>query len=370
MKSGILGGSYVKDDTVWQGHPDVALFKDKIYVVYRESDEHMTTGATCIKVVHGKMVTGNLVSVEQTWFGYVSDPKIIASSLRRLNCPRLSVIGDTLWMICDEVDSYGVNNYFEAENDPTRTRIFLWKTKDGENWEGPIHTNITGIVPDRIVVNNAGTTPLFCIGTHCASSVSRKSRLIQRIWHSDNLEEGNFIPYVVSDYMHLSLCEGSFFQSWNFNCCLMRENSGYGSPSYLSVSSDWKKWSNPIPTRMFGCHRPVVGVLRSNNVLVTYRENSHIHSKSCWAKNTFAYLIKPDDWGISAGAVENPDKESIRTNKGIILPLDHDSSQIRPDSGYTGWVQLPDDSIFIVNYITNDAPTPYIKWYLIRESEF
>ena len=31
---------------------------------------------------------------------------------------------------------------------------------------------------------------------------------------------------------------------------------------------------------------------------------------------------------------------------------------------------MPDESIFIVNYITADAPKPYIRWYSIFEEEF
>ena len=38
--------------------------------------------------------------------------------------------------------------------------------------------------------------------------------------------------------------------------------------------------------------------------------------------------------------------------------------------GAPGWVELDDGNIFVVNYITDDAPKPYIKWYLINEDMF
>ncbi len=42
----------------------------------------------------------------------------------------------------------------------------------------------------------------------------------------------------------------------------------------------------------------------------------------------------------------------------------------KPDGGYTGWVQLPDGRIFVVNYITDDAPKPYIRGYILNEEDF
>jgi len=82
----MYSGIAIRDDDVWQGHPDVALFMDRIYIVYRQSEMHLTSGPTEIRVIKGKVVDDN---GSRSWFGYVSDPQVVASSLRRLNCPRL-----------------------------------------------------------------------------------------------------------------------------------------------------------------------------------------------------------------------------------------------------------------------------------------
>ena len=105
-----------------------------------------------------------------------------------------------------------------------------------------------------------------------------------------------------------------------------------------------------------GCHRPVSGVLKSGRVLTTYREASFSFQRGFWAKNTFACLT---------------DNKSVLKDFGnsVILPLDHDRSPCS-DSGYTGWVQLSDESIFVVNYITADAQRAYVKWYQIHEDDF
>ena len=353
----MYSGTVIRDEDQWQGHPDVALFKNKIYIVYRQSDEHMTHGPTSINLVTGSIINRE---GESPYLSYISFPKTIAASLHRLNCPRLTVIGDALWMICDEVQSMregDTKGYFAAEDDPNLTRVFLWKTIDGDHWDGPFHTNITGILPDKILPAEGG----YCIATHTGVKVKNtpRRRLAQNLWFTKDLENGNFVRYQIASDSRYHLCEASLFKYNNRYCCLMRENSGKGLPAFLSISKDCKEWEGLIRTRMFGCHRPVAGILKSGKILITYRENVHPHIHPLWARNTFAYLAQ---YTIK--------DEKIDVSKGVILPIDHDNNKIRSDSGYTGWVQLQDESIFIVNYLTGDAPTPYIKWYLIREEDF
>lgn len=354
MKKGIVN----RDDGVWQGHPDVAFFNGKLFVVYRESDRHKTATETRIQLAWSEDT--------ETFFG----PTTIASSLDRYNCPRLSVIGDTLYTLCDCVKAS--EDYIGAEDTPELTNVFLWHSKDGETWEGPIDLGITGIVPDRIFQFHGK----FLIATHIKEYLikenesdeltegdkrnflpyDRKGSLVQNVWISSDLE-GPWLQHSVAQVEGLNLCEGSIFSVQNRIFCVMRENSGRGKPAYYCISKQGTRWSEVMETRMAGCHRPVCGILRSGNLLTTYREASHSFLPGFWAKNTFACLTH-----ISSLREKN-------FNKSVILPLDHDNGR-RSDSGYTGWVQLPDDSIFVVNYITGNAPKPYIKWYRFDESEF
>lgn len=348
----MLDGIVTRDNSAWQGHPDVAWFNDKLFVVYRESDHHIAKGYTRICLVRK--------SKEQRF----SEPIAIAKSSNRFNCPRLSIVGDTLWLICDEVVIAGRG--FKIENDESKTKTFLWKTKDGDEWEGPIQINIKGIVPDRICPTDDG----FLIATHTKMYFGEKSRnkkiekiqkehcgyLVQNIWHATDLE-GEWTKYPLCHKEGYNLCEASVCRLHDGSyLALMRENSALGLPSFACYSQDGITWSNPIETRMFGCHRPVTGQLKSGNLLTTYREASGLFLPRLWAKNTFACLTN---------------KSSIQEDlaQSIILPLDHDNSK-QSDSGYTGWIQLPDKTIFIVNYITQNAPQPFIKWYMIQESDF
>ena len=64
-----------------------------------------------------------------------------------------------------------------------------------------------------------------------------------------------------------------------------------------------------------------------------------------------------------------PDRHILRwhVSKKDSRPL---SLPDRPDWGYSGWVELPDGSVYAVQYITADAPAtkPFIRGYLIPRS--
>jgi len=332
-------GTVARNNKIWQGHPDVALFQGKLFVSYRASDRHLTQGKTEIHI------TSTKDTVPYAWLGYLEfkDPAVVAKTKDRYNCPRLTVIGEYLYLICDEVDAS--ENYIHAENDEKKTRIMMWKTLDGDEWEGPIRTNIYGIVPDKIIRTRNG----YLIATH----TGKGRRLVQNVWYNEDLVKATaWKQFRLCHHRELNLCEASIVNVGKKYMCLMRENSGMGLPAYVCESKDGLVWDNLCPTRMFGCHRPVCGMLSNGKILTTYREASHSFKRGYWAKNTFACLSNPDDLVQS-----------------IILPLDHDRSA-HSDGGYTGWVELPDGAIFIVNYIVNHAVNPYICWYVIRQEEF
>jgi hypothetical protein len=108
---------------------------------------------------------------------------------------------------------------------------------------------------------------------------------------------------------------------------------------------------------MLGCHRPVAGLLPDGRVLVTYRQTSR--SRPNWAKNFAAYL---ED---QASARET---EPVRQT-GVVLVLDHDR-HTAPDQGYSGWVALPDDRLFVVNYIRDTGPQAHIRGYSLALEDF
>ena len=45
--------------------------------------------------------------------------------------------------------------------------------------------------------------------------------------------------------------------------------------------------------------------------------------------------------------------------------IDTDNHESHHDQGYSAWVQTADNEIYMVNYITDDAPKAYIRGYRI-----
>jgi|19_taG_2_1085344.scaffolds.fasta_scaffold01663_7 sialidase-1 len=353
-------GVVINTEDKWQGHPDVALFRtnnqDCLFVVYRESEHHKTNENTSIKVVKS--------SLDGNGFSFGEPVTLFESGTEgRYNCPRLSVVDDKLFCIVDYIKNDD-SNFISAENTEGNTEIHSRRTINvaGIDIWHPQQKfpGITGIVPDRLLRYNGS----YVLATHMARpSVVRHldGRLVQDIWINSSDESGlyNWEKCLVAGDMIHNLCEASVFKINDKHLgCLMRENSQKGLPAFYCRSQDGgRNWTKHKPTRIFGCHRPVMGKLKSGNFFVTYREQSSIFSQDCWARNTFSAIVMPTDEGY-------PNFNQIN-----ILPLDHDRSS-KPDGGYTGWVQLPDESIFIVNYITDDSPKPQIRYYVVKEDEY
>jgi len=128
----------------------------------------------------------------------------------------------------------------------------------------------------------------------------------------------------------------------------MRENKGLGRPVYKCFSTDGgETWDGPYETLMDGGHRPVAHFTENGQVLITYR---YYPGRGAAMQNTFAYME-------SEKSAREPDRAKQR---GVILPMDHDGHP-RPDSGYTGWVELEPGQFFAVNYTRDGAPMAQIR---------
>ena len=361
------GGIVQNKRSMWQGHPDVAYFNRQIYVTWRESENHKANKDTSIKLTYPSNSDFTVFkSGTQT---------IFKSKTGRFNCPRLKVIGNKMWIICDFVNSAkksiqkeddkglfsgGKSSFVDAENQVENTSILRKWTKDGTHWSDEIKTNMTGILPDRIFPTKDNH---FLVATHCFKNFMPESpagSLVQSVWRTNDLESGSWIKHPIPQRVNLNLCEGSIVGDTHGKLmCIMRENSQKGLPAFVSFSVDQgRSWSDLHMTRLYGCHRPSVGRLNSGRYLITYRHQVSSFKPNFWARNVVAALVEPDEMFSP-----NPCQDTI------MYPLDHDNSQ-KPDGGYTGWVQLDNGSIYIVNYITKDHRRAYIRYYIIREEDF
>jgi len=339
----------------WLGFPDIAYFKGQFFVVYRKTTHHQSH------------TSGLWMSVSKDLKNFTHTEIITPESLHRWNCPRLSICDDELVMIVDCVKAKSNQSFGEAENDIDNLNVYILRSKYGINWSEPVLTGIKGIVPDRVryIAKKPGFGSSRLLTT---AHICHKGIFYQKPWvYSDGNGWRVMFDNAINRPSHLmnyeiSLqnkfdCEGSICYDGEKYICLMRNNSQAHYPADIAFSDNCILWDDPKQTRLFGCHRPTFGILKSGNYLVTYREQMSKHNKQFWARNTFACLV-PKRSVYS----DNPFDEMN------ILPLDHDNG-VKPDGGYTGWVQVGDD-IIVVNYITGNNLTPYIKWYQINEDDF
>ena len=118
---------------------------------------------------------------------------------------------------------------------------------------------------------------------------------------------------------------------------------------------------NYFPTDLYQCQRPSSGII-DGKLFITYRMSSPSFSSKTWAKNTMGAYINLDYFArIHAENLFKTYNFCSYSLDFTIFPIDYDKHE-KCDSGYTGWCVLPDGKIFLVNYIKNNAPKPYISW--------
>ncbi len=319
----------------------------KLLTVYRESDSHSAA-------VYSHLVTRESANWGESW----SERRVLTESyqadgvLFNWNCPRVGQLADgRLWVLCD---GYPVPPG-EARTQDSRI-YFWWSGDEGRTWSGPQPTPIPGIVPDRLLVTQAGTW-LVATHVHCADSED----IVQYVCRSEDAGQTWSEPIVLCQEAGLQPCEASLVQlpGDGLLVAYMRENSGQGRPGPKCFSrDDARTWEGPYETDMLGCHRPVAGLLPDGRVLVTYRQTSR--SGPNWAKNFAAYLEDQD-----SARETNPSRQT-----GVVLVLDHDR-YTPADQGYSGWAALPDERrLYVVNYIRDTAAQAHIRGYVLDVEEF
>jgi len=131
----------------------------------------------------------------------------------------------------------------------------------------------------------------------------------------------------------------------------LREDSWNGNNGFIVFSDDLGRsfyGLREIPVK--GMHRPAVGYLASGDILLSYREHP---SREVRYRDLKMCILAESE-------VADPD-----TMKPEFHLLDHDGSE-DPDGGYSAWVQLPDGTVLMANYIVDDAPKAYIRGYRIQ----
>ncbi|MGC9359843.1 MAG: sialidase family protein [Anaerolineae bacterium] len=334
-----------RDDEVYEAWPDLARAQDgRLVCVFSECTHHLDRSFT-------RLVTVESLDDGRSW----SQKRPLTEATRGLpywDCARITALRDgRLAVVADLIHG-------DERGDSSLLEVFLWLSSDhGMTWDGPQPVPVRGIVPDRLLELPSGRWL-------CAAHVvdPKTGYLMQRVWLSDDQGDTWHGPFAVAQQVGLHLCEASLVPLEDGTVvALMRENSGLGRDCYKAISRDWgEHWDGPYRFPLPGCHRPVGGMLQEGLVLITYR--FHHGGRSVWGggtQNMMAALT-------NAPSLLSTERQQATTR---ILPLDYDHSA-QPDLGYTGWVQLPDGSIYVVNYIMDDAPKGQIRGYRLDLTEW
>lgn len=334
-----------RDDTVYEAFPALGLtLRGHLICVYLECTRH--TDRSYTRIVYR-------VSTDRgrTW----SDKTALTEGTTGLDyfydCPSIARLSDGRMVIVTNKVPKKEQRYFHD----TSNELYIGND-DGTVWEGPFPTPVQGIVPDTLCELSTGRWLL---------SAHRKSKmhgyLEQLLWYTDDEGKHWSGPITMASVEGLHLCEASILRLPDDTLvAFYRENSGEGWDCYKSISKDCgETWEGPYRTPIPGCHRPVVRLLDSGNVMMTYRfyQGGPVGYGS--TQNFFGAWMTPET------ALETDRrKQWVR-----IMPIDYDPSPVA-DNGYSGWVQFEDGEIYAVQYIADDSANCQIRGYSLRESDF
>jgi sialidase-1 len=342
-----------RDDGVYEAFADIAQTPGGTLVcTYRESMAHAPWPFS--RIVVRRSENGGF-----TWpHRQVVIEKDDEAGEGRLNCSRITACRDgTLLLI---VDFYvpGRDRWVSpVEN-------LLFRSSDaGRTWDGPTETGITdGIVPSIKELSNGDLLIGVTRQRSADGSLSglKEEQTVYRSGDTGRTWEG---PSVVPGPPHLRLNEGDFAELDDGTVvCYMRED-GERLTGWKSTSDDggWT-WTESFRSQMHSClGRPSVGRIRSGEIVVTYRFRSGVSTSLALYVETPAEAVRRDD--------PNPDDYMTDYRQARFAFLDNDRS-LHPDSGYSGWVQLPSGDLYVVNYVTDDAPRAFIRGYIVSRHDW
>jgi len=342
-----------RDESIYEAFPDVALAPSgRLVCVFAECTHHHNRDYT-------RMMVCDSTDRGRTW----SPKRPLTEALRGdprkdpfWDCPRVVCLSDgRLAAVTNRVARLAGDGGGRSEE----SNWLQFSEDEGQTWTDRQATPVEGIVPDRLVELASGR---WVLAAHTAPETDGERAWQVRCWLSDDAGASWRGPITIAAKPPLQLCEPSVFELGGGELvCLMRENSRRGLDAFKCVSRDGgESWTGPVPFPLPGCHRPVGGLLDSGRVLVTYRFlPGGRGGLGWWTQNTFAALTD-----VESCLAEQRAEAGVR-----ILPLDYDRSR-EADTGYTGWVQLDDGEIYVVNYLLDDAAKAWIRGYALRESDF
>lgn len=296
----------------YSSFPDIVKFNGQYICVYREGDSHHPTKSWLMmtRSSNGEnWKKRNFAYSELDKQGFV------------FNCPKFSIIEDTLWLVCDTKTSQK-ERFSEWE-------IVAWYTKDGKTWNGVIDFKINGMVPDKIIKYKNQ----YIMGYH----IIENEGLVQMAAHSVDCKYWRDRTTVAISNSH-QYCEGSIVNVSDSLICFLRDNRNPLAQARYTISHDGYNWTEPVRLGI-SAQRIVAGIKKygahKGEIIATYRDTLN-RTISLFALNLSSEKL----------TTYEIDSENKDTNLY--------------DFGYTGWVENEDGSVSIVYYIKKNNNNPVI----------
>lgn len=290
-----------------------------------------------------------------------------------LNCPRIIALRDGTILI------FGDFTRFEEDN-TMRVLALLWRSEDnGATWQGPeeLNMDVPGYQPaptelrdGRLLLGQdiPDKGPAVCFSTDKGRS-----------WTATT-----FIPITEVDHIdevsYVELEDGTIA---GFGRNTFREQHHIPSTALKVISRDGgRTWTGPFQTWLMGCEgRPKAGLLASGEVCVTYRCDlpnellaMHVMTQAPAGSEELGHVVErrplPEDIPGEEARAQGQERpwymKGYYPGRTIILDVDR---SVHRDNGYSGWVQLANGDVFVVDYIHDDAPLAQIRGYRVSRSD-
>jgi len=341
-----------RNDEFHESWPDVALAENgNLVVAYQESESH-----------GGGPVSTIVSRVSGDWGATWSEKTVVVSTRRSdegwLNCSKLLRLqDDSILLVVDNILPHESPPGAHHFSDYTHAVIWLFRSHDsGRSWTGPEVTDIRGGIVPSIAQLRDGAL-LLGVTVFEPDNNWHQHQVVYRSADNGRTWTG---PITVGRHPVRQPNEGDFVELTTGEVvCYMRDDTRPVPNGLKAISRDGGQTWGPLygsgPWIYSG--RPDVGLLSTGEVFLTTRVEG--------AQPPGHYLgayMEPQDAALQPTPLEGAPPTEARW-----ALLDNDTNP-KPDWGYSGWVELPDGSVYVTQYITADAPAPhcFIRGYRLR----
>ncbi len=314
-----------QDSEYYLSFPDIIRSKKDLnifFMVYRSGNSHHpTTSKLVLKKSTNK---GRDWKTQQEFILNMEDHKYV------WNCPRLSYIGDILYIVCDAKSS-------TFERQAHFKTMFLTSTTEGDFFR-MTDTPFPGMVPDKIIPFQG---KYFCANHKVKNTRNELIQLISwsrdgKLWYDTN---------IMAHDDTCQFCEASVVNiDDQYLIAYLRDNGGHKKNIYTVTSKNGIEWTEPYKLEIFG-----------------QRVTALKHPIENYATQVIGAFRNTDNINVSLFV------HSLKYNKIMnIINIDKEYGRNQYNYGYTGLAEN-DKEYLLSYYIQKEEDNPYINLAFISK---